>query len=135
MNYSIWDKLDEKIEEKANIEETKPIRRRNGAETARTTSPLPETHPKDKSPESAEYSAPEPTFNEGAIWQANEELLASVPEESRIPIKLGILEEYILQGLRSGADRTGLFLAAILGLALANNHTAFYTEVKAAISK
>lgn len=141
MNYSIWDKLDEKIEEKANIEKaTAPnksggLTAQNHPKFARNTSPLPETPPEPKSPQNARESHTEPVFDEAKFWEENKGIIASVPVESIIPLKLGLIEEHILSGLRTGADRTGLFLAASLGVALANNDRLFYTQVKDAIAK
>ena len=132
MNYSIWDSLDNAIEK--NIE-----KQATGHETASltlgNTSPLPETPPKPKRSQNANTSHIEPLFDEAKIWQENEALIASVPVENIIPLKLGLLEEHILQGLRTGADRTALFLAAILGIAIANNDTFFYNQVKEIIAK
>ena len=128
MNYSIWDNLEKSIEEATASHENESL-------TARSTLYPTGTPPENKSPQKPSESHIEPVFNEAEIWQGKEELIASAPEEHRIPLKLGIIEEYILQGLRTGADRAALFLAAILGVALANNDRYFYTEVRKAIEK
>ncbi len=134
MNYSIWDNLESAIESKKDNE-----KHATGHEieslTSRSTSPLPGTPPELKRSQNANRGHLEAIFDEAKIWEENEAIIASVPVESIIPLKLGILEEYILQGLRTGADRTALFLAAALGVSLANNDSTFFREVKAAIAE
>ena len=128
MNYSIWDNLEKSIEKATESHE-------NGSLTARSTSPLSETPSEPTRSQRAVRGHIEPIFDEAKIWQENEALIESAPVENRIPLKLGILEEYILQGLRTGADKAALFLAATLGIAIANNDKGFYTEVRKAIEK
>lgn len=134
MNYSIWDSLESAIESKKDNE-----KHATGHEieslTSRSVSPLPGTPPELKSPQNASESHLEAIFDEAKIWEENEAIIASVPVDSIIPLKLGILEEYILQGLRAGTDRGDLFQAAALGISIANNDRGFYTEVQKAIGK
>lgn len=134
MNYSIWDNLESAIESKKDNENRHRSHETNCL-TFQNTSPLPGEPPEPKSPQNASESHLEAIFDEAKIWEENEAIIASVPVESIIPLKLGILEEYILQGLRTGADRTALFLAAALGVSMANNDSTFFREVKAAIAE
>lgn len=134
MNYSIWDNLENVIESKKDNEKH-ATGRKNESLTSRSTSPLPGTPPERKSPQNASESRIEAIFDEAKFWQQNEAIIASIPVENIIPLKLGLIEEYILQGLRSGADRTALFMAAALGVSIANNDAVFFQEVKTAIAK
>jgi len=126
--YSIWDNLEKSIDEATASHENESLTARNTL--THTGTPL-----EAKRSQNAQKCHQKPLFDEAELWQENEALIASVPEESITPLKLGIIEEYILQGLRTGADKAALFLAAILGVALANNDRYFYTEVRKAIEK
>ena len=128
MNYSIWDNLEKSIEKAT-------VSHENESLTARSTSPLPESPPEHTRSQRAVRGHIEPIFDEERFWQENEAIIESVPVENRIPLKLGLIEEHILSGLRTGADRTALFLAATLGVSIANNDKGFYAEVRKAIEK
>ena len=136
MNYSIWDEVEKAIESSKNEktpESSEFNLREPPSELMEHLSPTG-TCSEPKSSQNASERHIEPLFDEAAIWQGQEDLIAAAPEEARIPLRLGFIEEFILQGLRTEADRTALFLAAVKGIALANNDGAFFREVQQAVS-
>lgn len=106
----------------------------NASRSSRSTLSPIETPPEDKRSQNANTSHLTPFPDEAKLWQGKEQLLESVPEQDRTAVKLGILEEYILYGIRAGRDTKTLFLLAALGISLANNDRPFFDEVKRSLS-
>lgn len=107
----------------------------NDCLTPRNSCTPMEIPPGSKSHHSANTRHLEPLLDEGRLWANYADLLSSLPDQSKAAVQLGILEEYILAGIRAGKDLSVLFLLASLGISIANNDRTFYEDVRKAIEK
>ena len=67
------------------------------------------------------------------LWEDKADILAALPEQDRNAVKAGILQEYLLTGIRKRADYRNLFIVAAYALSLSNNDPRFMSDVLAAL--
>lgn len=97
--------------------------------TPQNRTEAPQVYKDTPQPQTSLQSRKTHVLNTERLWSKHADLLASVPEEDKTFVKLGILEEYILTGIRNGTNKDTLLLLATLGVAIANNDKAFYDQV------
>ena len=84
-----------------------------------------------RSSQNAQKCPQKPSFDEARLWANHADLLASLPDEqSRQAVKLGIISEYVLQGIRTKKNIETLLLLASLGISIANNDRPFFDNVR-----
>ena len=74
-------------------------------------------------------------FDENKLWKPHEALLSSLPEAEQNAVKIGIISEYVLQGIRARRNTETLLLLAALGISIANNDRPFFENVRQALGK
>lgn len=93
-----------------------------------TLTPI-EIPPEPRSSQNAQKRPLEP-LDETKLWKPHEALLATLPEADQEAVKIGIISEYILQGIRAKKPIQTLFLLASLGMSIANRDRQFYEAVR-----
>lgn len=113
-------------------EHTEPTRsHENGSLTSRNTLTPIGIPPEPRSSQNAQKCPQKPPFDEARLWANHADLIASLPDDqSRQAVKLGIISEYILQGIRTKKNTETLLLLASLGISIANNDRVFFENVR-----
>ncbi len=106
----------------------------NDCLTSRSSCTPIEIPPGSKSPHNANTSHMPPVLDESKLWADHADLIASLPEEDRSFVQLGILSGYIEQGIKAGKPLGIILQLACLGISIANNDRKFYEDIRTELS-
>lgn len=90
--------------------------------------------PEEKRSQNANTSHMPPVLDESKLWAAHADLIASLPEEDRSFVQLGIISGYIEQGIKAGKPLGIILQLACLGISIANNDRKFYEDIRTELS-